>query len=83
MSGRMNWDRVNRENRAWRAASGNWEPHDSWKRYHKPEVDRRLRAEATRRWPMAEAENPTAPRGTGTSKAAQKRRRQRRRGGQG
>jgi hypothetical protein len=34
VSGRMNWDRVNRENRAWREArrapSGSWEPDDSW-----------------------------------------------------
>jgi hypothetical protein len=33
VSGRMNWDRVNRENRAWREArrapSGSWEPDNS------------------------------------------------------
>jgi hypothetical protein len=72
VSGRMNWDRVNRENRAWREAgrapSGNWEPYDS------PEVDRRPRTEAKRRRPKTEDKAPTIPRVMGTSKAARQRR---------
>jgi hypothetical protein len=85
MSGRMNWDRVNRENRAWRAArhapSGSWEPDDSWEPYDRPEVDRWSRAEAKPRRPKTENKAPTVPRGTGTNKKA--RRRRRRRGGPG
>jgi len=77
VSGRMNWDRVNRENRAWRetrsAPSGNWEHYDP------PEMDRWPRAEAKRRRPKTEDKHPTAPWGMGTSKAARQRRRRRER----
>ena len=76
MSGRMNWDRVNRENRAWREArrapSGSWEPDDSGR---PPEVDRWPRAEAKRRRPKTKDKDPTVPWGMGTSKKALQRRR--------
>ena len=52
MSRKMNWDRVGRENRAWRAArrapSGRWELSDDWESYEQPEVDRWLRAQEQR-----------------------------------
>jgi hypothetical protein len=73
VSGRMNWDRVNRENRAWRevrrAPSGNWEPDDSWEPYDPPKVDRWPRVTSKRRRPKTESKNPTVPWGIGTSKA--------------
>ena len=79
MSGRMNWDRVNRENRAWREArrapSGSWEPYDGWEPNRSPEVDRRPGGEAKRRRPNTEATDPTVRWGMGTSKAARQRRR--------
>ena len=74
MSGRMNWDRVNRENRAWREArrapSGSWQPDDSWKPYNPPEAGRWPRAEAKRRRPKTKDKGPTVPWGMGTSKKA-------------
>jgi hypothetical protein len=55
VSGRMNWDRVHREDRAWRAArsapSGSWQPGDSWQPHDPLEVSRRPRAKAMRRQP--------------------------------
>ena len=78
MSGRMNWDWVNRENHAWRAArsapSGTWEP-DSWGPYGPREMYRWPRAEAKRRRPKTEDKDPTVSRGMGTSNAARQRRR--------
>jgi hypothetical protein len=42
VSGRMNWDRVHREDRAWRAArsapTGSWQPGDSWKPHNPLEL---------------------------------------------
>ena len=77
VSGRMNWDRVNRENRAWREAtrapSGSWEPYDP------PEVDWWPRAEAKPRRPKTEDKHPTVPWGMGISRAARQRRRRRER----
>ena len=74
MSGRMNWDRVNRENRTWResrsAPSGSWEPYDP------ADVDWWPTAAAMRR-PRTENKNPTVPWVTGTSKVARRRRRER------
>src|SRR5690349_6034136 len=79
----MNWDRVNRENRAWREArrapSGSWEPDDSWEPYHRPEVDRWSGAEVKLRWPKTEGKDSTVARGMGTSKKARRRRRRRKR----
>lgn len=85
MSGRMNWDRVNRENRAYRAArsapSGTWERDDSWGPYGPREVGRWPRAEARRWRPKTEDKDPTVSRGMGTSNAARQRRRRGNRAG--
>jgi hypothetical protein len=71
VSGRMNWDRVNRENRAWREArrapSGSWEPNHSWEPRDRSEVDR---------WPKT---GDTDPSGKGTREASRQRRRRRER----
>ena len=79
----MNWDRVNRENRAWREArrapSGSWEPDHNWEAYDPPKVDRRPRVEAKRRRSKTGDKAPTVPWGMGTSKAARQRRRRRER----
>ena len=77
VSGRMNWDRVNRENRAWREARH--APSGSWERYDPPEVDRWPRAEAKPRRHKTEDKHPTVPWGMGTSKGARQRRRRRER----
>jgi hypothetical protein len=83
VSGRMNWDRVNRENRAWRAArrapSGNWEPDYSWQPYDSPMVDRWPGAGANPRRPKTEDKDSTVPRGIGSSRAGRRRRRRRKR----
>jgi hypothetical protein len=87
VSGRMNWDRVNRENRAQRAArrapSGSWEPDDSWERYDRPAADRWSGAAAKPRRPKTEDKSPTVPRGTGTSKKTRRRCRRRGQAGPG
>jgi hypothetical protein len=50
VSSRMNWDRVNRENRAWsearRAPSRRWQPDDNWMPYERPEAARWPRTKA-------------------------------------
>jgi hypothetical protein len=86
VSGKMNWDRVNRENRAWREAkrtpSGGWEPdYGGLESYNSPEVDRWLRAEPKRRRPTTDTTNTktTIQWGMATSGAAQRRRRRRKR----
>jgi hypothetical protein len=77
VSGRMNWERVNRENRSWREArrapSGSWEP------YQQSKLDLWSPAEATRRWLKGEDKSPAVPWGKGTSKSARQRRRRRER----
>lgn len=82
MSGRMNWERVNRENRSWREArrapARSWEPSHNWEPYH-PKPDLRPPAEATQRWPQTEDKCPAVPWGTSTSKSARERRRRRER----
>lgn len=75
MSGRMNWDRVNRKGPAPGARQG--APSGSWEPYDPPEANRRPRAEARRR-PKTEAKAPTVPWGMGASKKARQRRRRRR-----
>lgn len=75
MSGRMNWDRVNRENRAWRevkrAPSGTWAPYD-------PADVEWWSTAAARQQPRTDNKTPiTVPWGMGTSKAARRRRRRR------
>jgi hypothetical protein len=83
MSGRMDWDRVGRESRAWRAArqapSGRWEPGDSWEPYNQPEVDRWLRADIERQRLETEDKTSAIPWGMGIGKAAHQRRRRRKR----
>jgi hypothetical protein len=86
VSGKMNWDRVNRENRAWREAkrapSGGCEPDcGGWESYNSSGVDRWLRAEAKRRRPNTDTTNTntTIPWGMASSAAAQRRRRRRKR----
>jgi hypothetical protein len=79
MSGRMDWDRVGRENRVSRAArqapSGGREPGDSWEPYNQPEVDRWLGGDIERQRLETEDKTPAIPWRAGTSKAAQQRRR--------
>jgi hypothetical protein len=75
VSGKMNWDRINREKGAWseakRAPSGSWEPHDL------PDVDRWPRAEA--KWRRPETGDKHSNWGMDASKAARQRCRRRRR----
>lgn len=81
MSGRMNWDRVHREDRAWRAArsapSGSWQPGDSWEPHDPLEVAWRPRAKTKQRRPKNRGQGRSGSMVTDTSQMARQRYRRR------